>query len=87
MMLSVKVMKGNWGREEGTMTWFSIVVLVLLAIDLIVNHGRKHGGVTINDPMLALDKEFIDELAEAVRRALQRDLSRQRQNLSGGPFV
>ena len=69
------------------MTWFAVIVLVLLAIDLIVNHGRKRGGVTINDPMLALDQEFIDELAEAVRRALQRDLNRQRQNLAGGPFV
>lgn len=64
--------------------WF--IVALYLFIDQCVDHGKRlKGGIKINDWHLANDPQFVEDVAEAVKRSYERDVMRQRQTAQDFP--
>lgn len=63
---------------------FAALVILYLLVDRVIAHSRRRSGVSLHNWVLANDPEFIEDLTEAIKKSLQRDLLRTRQDMMRG---
>lgn len=63
------------------MNWWSLSILIFLVFDQVFfDHSRRiSSGVHIKDWTLANDPEFVEDVAQAVKRSYVREMQKEQQ--------